>query len=138
MVLRIDHSTDPGEWFKPVTELLSSIYYEEKQYYERPLLTLTSTYYTSGDGPTKYKYEFSRSAADGRLEVEGDQTGYVGYYFKGGPVRLENYTVSSLPTTNVASGDMLYCSNCTAPSTPCAGSGSGALALRVGGAWHCK
>lgn len=105
----------------------------------KTLLELSNSIFYNGV-VYKYKYAFMRNASDGWLEVEGNQDPpYVGYRFKKGPVQLTSSTQSNLSSHSAAtSGSMLYCSDCTAPSTPCSGSGSGALALRVGSAWNCK
>ena len=39
--------------------------------------------------------------------------------------------------SEAADGTSLYCPDCTR-TTPCAGGGSGAIAVRLGGAWDCK
>lgn len=44
------------------------------------------------------------------------------------------YTNATLPT--VANGSAVYCSDCTF-ANPCAGSGTGAVAKRLNGAWRC-
>lgn len=50
-------------------------------------------------------------------------------------VQSTGYAFTSLPASN--NGTQLYCSDCT-KATPCAGSGSGAIAKRLGGAWDCN
>src|SRR6201999_3580624 len=55
-----------------------------------------------------------------------------------GPVvasRLVTTTFASLGTP--ANGSVRYCSDCAA-TAPCTGSGSGAEASRVNGAWNCS
>lgn len=39
---------------------------------------------------------------------------------------------------NAANGTLLYCSNCTAGSTPCSGASTGAFAKRINGVWQCN
>lgn len=46
------------------------------------------------------------------------------------------YTFATLPSAP-QNGSMVYCSDCT-KATPCAGSGSGAFAKRIAGAWDCN
>lgn len=53
-----------------------------------------------------------------------------------GYARAGTTTFSSL-STSVDNGTFIYCSDCTIAS-PCAGSGSGALAKRINGAWVCN
>lgn len=49
--------------------------------------------------------------------------------------RFKRATFANLATPN--DGDVRYCTDCTAGS-PCTGSGSGAVASRVAGAWNCS
>src|SRR5215467_3017251 len=42
---------------------------------------------------------------------------------------------ASLPA--VSDGNILYCTDCTANSSPCSGSGTGSFAVRTGGTWQC-
>lgn len=49
------------------------------------------------------------------------------------PRQLAPRTFSALTPAN---GTTLYCSDC-AKTSPCAGSGSGAMAKRKNGAWNC-
>ncbi len=116
--------------------------------YSRPLLALTSSVWDNlGSGNIfAVSYKFTRQASNGRLEIEGDETRpRAGFTFKDGPVQLTNATYSDIVTSgyyNVPgggdNGSMLYCSDCTVFSTPCSGSGSGALAIRTGSQWNCK
>jgi hypothetical protein len=49
-----------------------------------------------------------------------------------------NYTATLFASLGTpANGTFLYCSDCTVAST-CAGSGTGALAKRLNGAWVCN
>ena len=50
------------------------------------------------------------------------------------PLELEGVAFANLPA--VSSGKLVYCSDCT-KTTPCAGSGTGAIAKRLAGAWDC-
>jgi hypothetical protein len=43
---------------------------------------------------------------------------------------------ANLPAT-YPNGGVVYCSNCTVSTAPCTGASTGAMALRVNGAWHC-
>lgn len=43
---------------------------------------------------------------------------------------------ASLPASPT-DGEMQYCSDCTPNTSPCTASGSGAMALRINGAWYC-
>lgn len=51
-------------------------------------------------------------------------------------VTLGGYTFAALPSP--ANGTILYCSDCTANSNPCTGSGTGAIAKRLNSAWDCR
>lgn len=44
---------------------------------------------------------------------------------------------ANLPAT-YPNGALVYCSNCLLASSPCTGASTGALALRVNGAWRCQ
>lgn len=153
-VVRGDYSMDLNttgvDWQKPILEVNSSWDVEPSTYNFKPMLALTSTRYHAGipgtpDTYDRWSYTFSRSAYTGRLVIKGDEAApNTGFQFKDGPVQLHSVTQDTLSTySNTAysisdSGSLLYCSNCTAGSTPCASGGSGALALKVGSAWHCK
>jgi len=52
-----------------------------------------------------------------------------------GSVQLKSATFANLPTQ--ADGKLIYCSDCTIAS-PCAGSGTGAMAKGINGAWVCN
>lgn len=52
-----------------------------------------------------------------------------------GAVQLQSVTFTNLPT--VANGYLIYCSDCTAGSSPCSSGGSGALAVGQNSAWKC-
>ncbi len=137
-VLRIDNNAANGDLYLATLDITNT-----NDLAAKPLLSLTSSIfgYPSASDVTKVRYAFTRNGTTGRLEVAGDQAvPNTGYVFKNGPVQLHSVTQSSLSSYNVTSdnGSMLFCSDCTAPSTPCSGSGSGALALRVGSAWNCK
>jgi hypothetical protein len=45
-------------------------------------------------------------------------------------------TFATLPTPPI-NGTVAYCSDCT-QTNPCAGSGTGAMAQRINGAWNCS
>jgi hypothetical protein len=57
-------------------------------------------------------------------------------HFLGGAI-LPLSTVANLPSS-AANGSMMVATDGTPGSSPCTGSGSGALAVRIGGAWVCK
>jgi hypothetical protein len=50
---------------------------------------------------------------------------------------LTTVTFANLPATYPNAG-LVYCSNCTLASSPCTGASTGALAIRVNGAWRCQ
>ena len=57
--------------------------------------------------------------------------------FPSGAVQTGSVTFANLPAT-FPNGAALYCSNCTVASAPCTGASTGAMALRVNGAWRCQ
>jgi pectate lyase-like protein len=59
---------------------------------------------------------------------------WLGNHEAAGKLRAASYTFATLPTSE--NGTLLYCSDCTATKR-CAGSGAGALAKRISGAWVC-
>jgi len=100
-------------------------------------------------GRGAFYYDITRkegsSAQAGYLEFLGNQSGYGGYSFRtqGGTVTV-NYngsvTYGSVAYSGLgapSNGTVVYCSDCT-KATPCAGSGSGALAKRINGSWDCN
>jgi hypothetical protein len=50
---------------------------------------------------------------------------------------MTTVTFANLPAT-YANGGIVYCSNCLLASSPCSGASTGAMALRVNGAWRCQ
>lgn len=74
----------------------------------------------------------SRSAA-GVLRVTDASTGYG--RVEAGRLILNAVLQADLGT--VVNGTLVYCSDCTV-ATPCAGSGTGALAKGLNGAWVCN
>jgi hypothetical protein len=50
---------------------------------------------------------------------------------------MTTVTFANLPAT-YPNGGIVYCSNCTLASSPCTGASTGAMALRVNGAWRCQ
>jgi len=54
-----------------------------------------------------------------------------------GVQQVGSVTFANLPTT-MPNGALLYCSNCLLASSPCSGASTGAMALRVNGAWRCQ
>ena len=99
-------------------------------------------------GRGSFYYDITRkegsSAEAGYLEFQGNQSGFGGYSFKtqGGTV-LVNYngsvTYGSAAYSGLGAptnGTVIYCSDCQ-KTTPCLGSGSGALAKRINGSWDC-
>lgn len=57
--------------------------------------------------------------------------------FPSGVQQAGSVTFANLPAT-MPNGAMLYCSNCLLASSPCTGASTGAMALRVAGAWRCQ
>lgn len=57
--------------------------------------------------------------------------------FPSGAVQTGSVTFANLPAT-FPNGAALYCSNCLLASSPCTGASTGAMALRVNGAWRCQ
>ena len=57
--------------------------------------------------------------------------------FPTGALQTGSVTFANLPAT-FPNGAALYCSNCTLASSPCTGASTGAMALRVNGAWRCQ
>jgi hypothetical protein len=53
----------------------------------------------------------------------------------GAPLHLLSFSHGGFPTPNAS--DVIFCSNCTAGSTPCASGGNGAIAIANGAAWRC-
>lgn len=49
--------------------------------------------------------------------------------------QLRSITQASLPAAS--DGTVLFCSDCN-PDATCTGSGAGAFAFRIGGAWACE
>ena len=106
-----------------------------------------------GDDNVAQSYVYIKPHYDG-----GGSTGYLGGVFNGGAatdilewsvtpkwismfgtVQLPSFLFAALPSSGLQSsnGNMLYCSDCTV-ANPCAGSGSGAVAKRIAGAWVCN
>lgn len=102
-----------------------------------------------------WNYDFTRSEADGKMNVLGNQNNYSGYAFKtsedtnydgvtdkinqvtinnNGSVTLGSVNFSALSTAD--NGTLIYCSNCQ-KTTPCSGGGNGAIAKRINGSWDC-
>ena len=50
---------------------------------------------------------------------------------------MTTVTFANLPAT-YPNGGVVYCSNCLLASSPCSGASTGAMALRVNGAWRCQ
>jgi hypothetical protein len=57
--------------------------------------------------------------------------------FPSGVQQAGSVTFANLPAT-MPNGALLYCSNCLLASSPCSGASTGAMALRVNGAWRCQ
>jgi hypothetical protein len=57
--------------------------------------------------------------------------------FPAGAVQTGSVLFANLPAT-FPNGGVLYCSNCLLASSPCTGASTGAMALRVNGAWRCQ
>jgi len=50
---------------------------------------------------------------------------------------MTSVVFANLPAT-YPNGGVVYCSNCLLASSPCSGASTGAMALRVNGAWRCQ
>lgn len=88
-------------------------------------------------GQTTAYYTLSRNPNNGWLDFKGNQgTPYVGYNFNG-PVKLPSYAQSGLPTV-LENGSLVFCSDCAANTSPCAGGGGGTLAISISSQWVCK
>jgi hypothetical protein len=111
------------------------------RYYGKRLLELGVTgLYDNTYYPNKYFFSIPTDS-HGWLALDTNVSPpYAGYQFKKGPVQLAGTTVSTLSSHSYAPpGSTLYCSDCTANTSPCSGSGGGALALKVeNGNWNCK
>lgn len=61
----------------------------------------------------------------------------IGIYprFSSGVVTFTTFTQATLPA--VQNGKVVYCSDCLKGSVPCAGAGTGALAVGIAGQWDC-
>jgi hypothetical protein len=137
-VLKADNNLDYDDLNAPFVNILGGV-----NFASRPLLALTLNDHTNSH---KFSYAFKIDTTNKRLTVENispaptPAPGNTGYYFKGGPVQLETATSSTLSSYSATSdgGSLLFCSNCAAGSSPCAGSGSGALAVKIGSNWVCK
>lgn len=57
--------------------------------------------------------------------------------FTSGVQQAGSVLFANLPAT-MPNGAIIYCSNCLAASSPCTGASTGAMALRVNGAWRCQ
>lgn len=57
--------------------------------------------------------------------------------FPSGVQQAGSVLFANLPAT-MPNGALLYCSNCLLASSPCTGASTGAMALRVNGAWRCQ
>lgn len=119
--------------------------YTNQETTERPMFSIMSPTVTSRNllrlgnlhETTAYHYTISRDQNNGYLKFVGNQDSpYRGYDFNG-PVKLPEFTVSTLPTPQ-GSGALLYCSDCAANNSTCTGSGGGALAMSIGSNWVCK
>ena len=67
--------------------------------------------------------------------VSGEVARFTGGNANYGYMTMMAVTFANLPAA--ANGSVLYCSDCTI-ANPCAGSGTGALAKRLNGAWVCN
>jgi hypothetical protein len=61
--------------------------------------------------------------------------GTVTATFSADGVLPRTYAFAALPAS--ANGNIVYCSDCTAGGSPCAGAGNGSIAFRLNGAWEC-
>lgn len=103
----------------------------------RNLLRLGNIYTDGSNVAHPFHYTLSRDQNNGYLRFEGNQEPpYTGYDFNG-PIKLPTYTLSNLPASQ-GNGSLAFCSDCNPNSTPCTGSGGGALAMTLGYNWVCK
>jgi hypothetical protein len=75
-----------------------------------------------GTMPTEYWFNF-------------DSTNSAEEILAGTPVVMDTFTQSALPAST--NGAVVYCSDCN-PDATCTGSGAGAMAFRIAGAWACE
>jgi hypothetical protein len=64
----------------------------------------------------------------------------LAYTFIGLPI-TGGITITSVAQAALGAppnGTVVYCTDCTANSNPCAGAGGGAIAKRLAGAWDCR
>lgn len=95
------------------------------QFHARSLATTT---------PTLTAQRIASQSAD-IIKWMDESSATLGGVDKDGGLRLRSITFSSLPSST--NGTLFYCSDCT-KTTPCAGSGTGAIAKRLNGAWDCN
>ena len=143
-------STD--DFTKAFVDLTATYHKDDLTGPYKPFLSFTDSYYDpTSDVYLKYRYTIARNQGNGRLMFDADLNGAAvspptaGYQFKGGPVQLERVPLAYISAGyyNIAgggdAGSMLYCYDCAAGSSPCSGSGGGALAVKIeSGSWACK
>ena len=85
----------------------------------------------SVDSGTPITLNTTGTVTSGTVDFSIDHTGLIA---TSGMIKLGAVAFATLGTPS--NGTIAYCSDC-AKATPCAGSGSGALAKRINGAWDC-
>lgn len=122
-------------------------------YLEEPLLSIVPPSYAGNTllrlGRGSYHFDVTRNESNGSLHFKGNQNDYSAYIFdtnNGGKVTINNdgsvtygsvaFAALGAAYNSGTNGTVVYCSDCT-KATPCAGSGSGAIAKRINGAWDC-
>jgi hypothetical protein len=75
------------------------------------------------------------TAYGNRCQSSNGDAPCIGY--GGGIYHTFAHSLSELGTMAPNNGNWAYCSDCKAGTSPCAGSGTGALAVRLNGAWDC-
>ena len=86
-------------------------------------------YYLTWDGPT------DPATAPTSYFYKADSTNSNEELTFGVPMAPQTVLQANLPSS--ANGTMVFCSDCN-PDSTCTGSGSGAFAFRIGGAWACE
>lgn len=126
----VDDSSDPAE-DKPALKII-------KPANNKTLLALGT--HDGNGGEAIYQLKRDQYGRLNFVSLQPDP--WKGYNFDG-PIRLKSYTFAGLSSMNgiVASGDMVYCSNCSVASSGACqqvSTGGGALAIFTNSQWKCK
>ncbi len=70
------------------------------------------------------------------LQVQNSGGTPIASITKDGTITLVGIALASLGTP--ANGTIAYCSDCAPQSNPCTATSTGALAVRLNGAWDCR